>query len=68
MRNLNKQETDVLEITARLTNIFLELPEFHTADVPEFIRAIHSIQNIIMSRPAMEASILLSEEAAANEI
>ncbi len=55
MRDLTEEEMAVLMLTRDLVSAFTALPELHVDDLPEFVKAIHSIQNIIMSRPAMTA-------------
>ncbi|MHC4413203.1 MAG: hypothetical protein ACYSW6_09610 [Planctomycetota bacterium] len=67
MRDLTEQEMEVLMLTRDLANDFLELPEFHVDDRQEFVLAIHSIQNIIMSRPAMESFIAADEALSVEE-
>ena len=62
MRDLNEQEMKVLDHLRDAVNVFLFLPESHPADEPEFIIHIHGLQNIVMSRPAMERFIELDEE------
>ena len=59
MPNLTNTETDVLDALATAWNRFVGLPQCHPDEVPDFRKAIHDAQRIIMARPtfrAMEAS------------
>lgn len=55
MRELNKNEKAVLECLIKAWNVMLKLEEIHPRDQREFATNIHALQNIIMSRPVVEA-------------
>ena len=66
MRDLTEEEKAVLMLTRDLANEYLDLPELHVDDQQEFVLAIHSIQNLIMSRPVMAAFNEQLEEVLTN--
>jgi hypothetical protein len=48
---LTEQEEAVVTKLAEAWNAFVKLEELHAAHVPEFRRAIHAAQYIVMCRP-----------------
>ena len=64
MENIQtSEELKVLDTLAIAWNLFEKLPQLHPWDKQEFMHSIHSLQRIIMARPAMrqENSITKSE-------
>ncbi len=55
MRDLTEQEQLALGHLADAAHAVTRLPEVHPADLPEFAHIMHQAQNIILSRPAVEA-------------
>ena len=49
---LTDAEQRVLDLTVELVKEFCALPEEHSSDKPEFVMAIHRIQDMVLSRPA----------------
>lgn len=50
MKQLTKEELDVLAGLAVAWNTFIELPQLQSDDVTEYRAAIHTAQNIVISR------------------
>lgn len=50
MSLLTREEKQVVETLAEDWDAFIALPELHSVDQHEFMRAIHSAQNIVLSR------------------
>lgn len=46
------KEKEVMEITVKLWNEFMQLEEFHPDDINDFRFHLHSLQNIILMRSA----------------
>lgn len=49
---VTEQEKKILDMTGEVWNAFLTLPVEHPSDRDEFMRNIHALQNIILSRSA----------------
>jgi hypothetical protein len=52
---LTDDELAIIELSAKLWNAFLALPDHHPADCPELALDIHRIQNRVMARAAKRA-------------
>lgn len=50
---LSNAEQKVLDLLAKAWNVYTFLPIEHYSDENEFLKAIHSAQNIILSRPTL---------------
>ena len=48
---LTEDEERILEKLADVWNLYISLPEQHTMEQDEFCRAIHTLQNMVASRP-----------------
>ena len=55
MAALTKQEQEVMDHLAQAWNAFLNLHKRHPDEVPDFRKAIHEAQRIILSRPTLLA-------------
>lgn len=51
---LTQPEIDVMDLLGQAMNQFAELEEIHGSDRPEFAKAIHDAQNIVLARPGMK--------------
>ena len=49
---LSSEERKVLELLGKAWNEYIQLPIQHEADRPEFQQHLHSLQNLVLSRPA----------------
>ena len=58
---LTEEESCVLSLLGRAWNAFASLDIIHEADRGEFIHAIHTAQNIILSRPTLRYNVLIAE-------
>jgi hypothetical protein len=47
---MTEKEHEIMELLVEATNLFARLPEQHEDDAPEWCRAIHELQRIIMCR------------------
>lgn len=54
MRDLTHDEAEVGEILGEAWNRFALLPVVHPSDRAEFVHHLHALQNIVLSRPAMD--------------
>ncbi len=54
MRELTGKEMDLLNALGSCVTAHQSLPFVHDSDMPEFIAAIHTAQNIVLARPAVE--------------
>ena len=52
MEMITEAERQLLEQTADMYNDYCALPEEHPMEHGEFVTALHTLQNIIMSRSA----------------
>ena len=50
---ITKEENAIADLLGEAFNRFSKLPVVHDHDLPEFVLAIHSAQNIILARSAM---------------
>lgn len=48
---LTPDEDEVINLLASAWNKYVQLKMLHPSDQEDFMRAIHSAQNIVMSRP-----------------
>jgi hypothetical protein len=55
MRELTDDEHAAIAALAAAWNAFLTLPSLHPDDTDEFRHGVHALQNIVLSRPALEA-------------
>lgn len=55
MRSLTREERALIDALGACASDHAQLPEVHPCDSAEFVRAIHQAQNIVLSRPAVEA-------------
>lgn len=55
MRDLTDAENHVLGLLADAWAGFLELPDHHPVDQPDFCRAINAAQTLVFARPAVAA-------------
>lgn len=53
---MTPEEIALLELTAKVWNLFLELPDRHPCDDEETARDLHNIQNRICARVAKRAN------------
>lgn len=54
MRNLTESELELVDTLGTAWSQFNRLPNIHPDHPAEFRRAIHTLQDLIMSRPAVE--------------
>lgn len=57
MRDLTKEEQEVVDTLGEAVNKLAALPTVHPSDSPEFCLAVHAAQNIVLARPAVESQV-----------
>lgn len=50
---MTNEEVEVLDLLGEAATAFASLPTEHTADLNEFVLAIHAAQNIVLSRAGL---------------
>lgn len=58
LRGLTGKETELLNLTAQVWNLFSRLAQVHPSDSMEVQFYLHGIQNIVLGRPAQEQILL----------
>jgi len=54
MRNITKEEHEILDLLGKVYILFSELYPAHPYDIGEFVTHIHAAQNIVLARPGTE--------------
>jgi hypothetical protein len=54
---MTDKEQKVLDLTAEAWNSFLQLPEYNEDDVADFRFHIHAIQNMVLAREGVRATL-----------
>lgn len=57
--SLTEQEKEILDMTAKLWNAMLALPDKHPHESEEHMRDIHNIQNRVLARVAKRTNLEL---------
>ena len=63
MTELTEKENEIVNKLADVWNLFYLLDQMHPSDIAEFKVAIHTAQNIILSRPTMRQLAFTEEKS-----